>query len=256
MLDPVSGEFNTEFEFSALPVSSGEVVEVVPVTRIDTKLLVVVPSTAWNRQIARRVLPARGLTKATSVEVQQCSQVDRTVATDGTMLVWMGFLQESLAEQLVSGDAVETVDYQFLRGDLPGYLPFARSLVDAAQDQYSFLSPTEGPAVDEKEESGEAASLGDRMTRMEEAIEKMSAVVTGMASDRGKRVTFDHNVGRPSALRTGKTTGVADKFPGLDPSVVASAVSAGVSEEALMEMQRLMGSQVGRAKRLMEPPLH
>ena len=30
LLDPVSGEFNTEFEFSALPLSSGEVVEVVP----------------------------------------------------------------------------------------------------------------------------------------------------------------------------------------------------------------------------------
>ena len=223
--------------------------------RIDTKLLVVVPSTAWHRQIARRVLPPRGLTKPTSVEVQQCSQVDRTVTTDGTMMVWMGFLQESLAEQLVSGDAVETVDYQFLCGDLPGYLPFARSLVDAAQDQYSFLSATEGPAVDDREESGEAASLGDRVSGMEEAIERMSAVVTGMASDRGKRVTFDQSVGRPSALRTNKTTGVAEKYPGLDPSVVASAVSAGVSEEALLEMQRLMGSQVGRAKRLMEPPL-
>ena len=225
LLDLSSGEFAFEFEFSALPLASGEVVEVVPVARIDTKLLVVVPTSVWHRQTARRVLPPHALTKVVNVEVQQCSQVDRTVVAEGTMRVWMGFFQEGLVNQMVSADAVEALDYQFLCGDLPGYLPFAKSLVDVAQDHFSFVSAAEDPVAGMGGESGAVdTSMDARMQRLEAVVESMSSVITGMAAES-------------------------------NPAVVASAISAGVQEDALLEMQRLMGTNVGRAKKLVEPPL-
>ena len=41
-------------------------------------------------------------------------------------------------------------------------------------------------------------------------------------------------------------------FPSLDPGVVAAATAAGVGEEALVEMERLMGANLAGAKRLKE----
>lgn len=234
LLDPSSGDFDPEFEFAALPLATGEVVEIVLVARIDTKLLVVVPASAWHRQIAKRILPPQALTKVTSVEVQQCSQVDRTEATEGSMRVWMGFLQEDLASQVVSGDAVETVDHQFLCGDLPGYLPYGQSLVDVAQDHFSFLSAVEGPPDKALDASGGVdVSVEARMQRMEDAMEKMGVVISQLATDRGQR--FDETTTRPSALRSKKVAAAqVEKFPALDAAVVSSAISAGVSEEALL----------------------
>ena len=258
LLDLSSGEFAFEFEFSALPLASGEVVEVVPVARIDTKLLVVVPTSVWHRQTARRVLPPHALTKVVNVEVQQCSQVDRTVVAEGTMRVWMGFFQEGPVNQMVSADAVEALDYQFLCGDLPGYLPFAKSLVDVAQDHFSFVSAAEDPVAGMGGESGAVdTSMDARMQRLEAAVESMSSVITGMAAESNpRRVTFSPSVERQSAMKQDRAApSQVEKYPSLDPAVVASAISAGVQEDALLEMQRLMGTNVGRAKKLVEPPL-
>ena len=258
LLDLATGDFAFEFEFSALPLASGEVTEVVPVAYIDTKLLVVVPSSVWHRQTARRVLPPHALTKVVNVEVQQCSQVDRTVVAEGKTRVWMGFLQEGLAAQLVSADAVEALDYQFLCGDLPGYLPFAKSLVDVAQDHFSFLSAAEDHTTGAGGGSGSAElSMDSRMQRLEAAVESMSSVISDMATTMNpKRVTFSPTVERPSALRQNRAqASQLEKYPDLDAAVVTSAISAGVPEDALQEMQRLMGMNVGRAKKLSEPPM-
>ncbi len=45
----------------------------------------------------------------------------------------------------------------------------------------------------------------------------------------------------------------SDKFPMMDPSVVAAAVQAGVDEESLQEMQKLLGAAAPAARRLNEP---
>ena len=258
LLDLATGDFAFEFEFSALPLASGEVTEVVPVAYIDTKLLVVVPSSVWHRQTARRVLPPQALTKVVNVEVQQCSQVDRTVVAEGKMRVWMGFLQEGLATQLVSADAVEALDHQFLCGDLPGFLPFAKSLVDVAQDHFSFLSAAEEHPTGVGGGSGSAElNMDTRMQRLEAAVESMSSVISDMAATMNpKRVTFSPTAERPSALKQNRAqASQLEKYPDLDAAVVTSAISAGVPEDALREMQRLMGTNVGRAKKLSEPPL-
>ena len=55
--------------------------------------------------------------------------------------------------------------------------------------------------------------------------------------------------------KTGGTGALSEKFPLLDPSVAAAAISAGVGEDALMDMQKLLGASAGRAKQLEEPRL-
>ena len=63
-------------------------------------------------------------------------------------------------------------------------------------------------------------------------------------------------VARPSALR--KTTSspkqtLAEKHPMLDPGVVTSAISAGVDEKSLQEMQRLMMLGKKKQEKLSDP---
>lgn len=53
---------------------------------------------------------------------------------------------------------------------------------------------------------------------------------------------------RPSALRKPVST----SFPSLDPGVVAAATAAGINEETLQEMEKLMGVDLAGAKRLKE----
>ena len=47
----------------------------------------------------------------------------------------------------------------------------------------------------------------------------------------------------------------AAKYPGLDPSVVSAAIKTGVSEENLMEMQRMLSKDPTSGKKLREPAL-
>lgn len=53
---------------------------------------------------------------------------------------------------------------------------------------------------------------------------------------------------RPSALRKSPST----SFPSLDPGVVAAATAAGIPQETLQEMEKLMGVDLAGAKRLKE----
>ena len=69
------------------------------------------------------------------------------------------------------------------------------------------------------------------------------------------RVTFSPSVEQQSGTRTRGRGSQAEKYPDLDASVVTAALSAGVSEKALQEMQKLIGLGLPKAKKLQEPAL-
>ena len=255
-----SGGVSTNFEFAALTLESGVAVEIVPVAIIDTRLLVAVPASAWHRQTARRVLPTEGFQKIVPVDVLQCSVADRGVPLDSSMRVWMGFMDASIAGELVSADDVECLDHQFLAGASPGCLPFASGLVDAAQEHFAFLSAEEPQLL---ESGGAAGGSGlDMEIRMEQMERTMAQIgeslqsLVGAQTSSKRRVKFASEVERPSALKAPPQRQQTEKYPDLDPSVVSAALTAGVSEAALMEMQKMIGVGLPKAKKLPEPGLN
>ena len=245
-----------------LPDQLGGLCEIVPVCYIDTKLLVAVPLSAWNRLVSKRVLSEKALSKFVLVEVGQCAPYQRETPEAGeVMKVWMGFLNTPL-ENLVHVPLESEVPISvFADGEFVGYLPYAGALEGAARDHFAFLTATEGAptpqhgssrpraagSLDGHGGSGSAASQADRLAKLEEMMERLMVKVDGSL---GPAAAYSPPP-RPSALRpqkdaSRKTPSVADQFPDLDPSVVAAAISAGVERDALQEMQKLM--QVGKKK--------
>ena len=153
------------------------------------------------------------------------------------------------------------VNYPFLYEESDGYLPFAPALMEALEERFSFLSAESGRGG----EDGSAAlgeplgALGPRVSRLEDLLGKMSVsletvlekVSTGSSKPSTPKVQF---AAKPKVIPGAHRQEGAAKFPSLDPSVVASALSAGVPEENLREMERLMGAS-SKGKKLREPAL-
>ena len=257
-----SGVFDTHYEFRALPLTTGPTIEVIPVAYINDRLLVAVPHTTWHRTTAKRILPSHALQKPQVVEVVACLPDQREVGLEVTMKIWMGFLAEDLVGKLCSMDMVETTDYVFLTGDLPSVLPLAESLTEAAQEHFAFVSAAEHEEDDQEESKekgrdgyGSEKVLESRMDKMEDALARIASTLDKLNVEQPDRVHFAPEP-RRSALRRPKSSGsIAEKFPMMDQSVVAAAISAGVGEDALMEMQKVLGGAAARGKQLGEPPL-
>ena len=250
------GKFEFQYDFSVFALDSGELVQLVPVALVDDKVLLAAPFSSWHRKTAKRVLPVNFLQKPTPVEVVSVSEDDMDTPLATLMKVWMGFLNPEFIPSLVPYKEEEEegpLAHLFGAGDSEGCLPYAQSLFDAAQDHFSFVSAEESARVDA---GGRGSGLADpdvnaRLDRMEESIVRMSEVVAKLAPA-GKaepRVTF----ARPPALKKNALKKDAERYPMLDPAVVVAAVNAGMEDEVLQEMQRLVGKGAGPTKKLMEP---
>lgn len=111
-------------------------------------------------------------------------------------------------------------------------------------------------AEDVEEESG--WGMEARLNRVEKTLEKLSGSLQILVDKKVKdqpRVTFSPSVEQQSGTRTRGRGSQAEKYPDLDASVVTAALSAGVSEKALQEMQKLIGLGLPKAKKLQEPAL-
>ena len=234
-------------------------VEVVPVCYIGTKLLVAVPFGSWHRSVSKRLLPSKFLAKAVTVEVGLCAPYQRETPEEGDVVkLWMGFVSESLVPELQPITEEVEIGLAFADGEFASFLPCAEGMIQAAQEHFAFETATEG-ALEEQPEVGGADSAtqlsAQRLTRIEELLEKLSLRVDSMSKPQGSSGT-DGRTARPSALRRTSTVPkqtLAEKFPMLDASVVTSAISAGVDEKALEEMQRLMMAGKKKQERLSDP---
>lgn len=104
-----------DYQCCVLPDQLGGLCEIVPVCYIDTKLLVAVPHSVWNRVVAKRALSDKALSKFVLVEVGQCAPYQRDTPEAGeVMKVWMGFLNASL-ENLVHVPLESEVPISVLR---------------------------------------------------------------------------------------------------------------------------------------------
>ena len=255
-----SAEF--QYDLWTLKVASGASIQCILVSRVaDGRYLAAFPHQVWHRTVSKRTLPPI-LSKPTLIEVVCASVEDMTRELAFYMKVWVGYITaETFGEMVVLRDDSEAVNYPFLYEESDGYLPFAPALREALEERFSFLSAESGRGGEDGSAAlGDAAgALGPRVSRLEDLLGKMSVsletvlekVSSGSSKPSTPKVQF---AAKPKVIPGAHLQDGAAKFPSLDPSVVASALSAGVPEENLREMERLMGAS-SKGKKLREPAL-
>ena len=262
-----SGEIEYNYSFYFLDCPGEVVCPVILVTQIDSKLLVCVPQSAWHRTPDRRKLPQKALAVPTLVEVSTCLFPQREEELVETVKVWFGFLAPSLeAELRLHGStSIPDVDVAFCNDVFTDKVPFAGSLRKVAADHFAFLSAESGGdhlGVHAPDGSG-AAQMASRMEQLEISMATLSSNVDMIVNKMMESGSLPQTAqeARPSALRkkfkkptpkSGSSPPPRVRFSGLDPSVVAAATAAGVSEKALEQMQMLVSTSAPAASKLTE----
>eukprot|EP00435_Cladocopium_sp_Y103_P056987 s1151_g19.t1 len=222
------------------------------------------PVTICRNFAACRSLVKRGSDCGESVFIglpsdREARREDRTVLVEDSYLrAWVGYITEETYSALDTLEIGDTVDYAFKVDGQDGFLPACEGVAEALREHFAFLSAESG-----EQEEPQEPDLQDRVSKLEELMqgvaENVKVLVSSqpsakVAKERGataRQVTFD-----PAPVTIArKVEGRADRFQGLDPGVVAAALNAGVSDENLSEMQRLLSIDPAGAKRLREPAL-
>ena len=263
------GHVTSEYALHVFITPSGASIQCIVVAAVEDRFLAVFPQKAWHRQTSKRVLPQSLIAKPTLMVVACCALGARDeLLEEVTMKVWTGYITAETFGQLEPFDAETPANYGFVtESGSQDFLPFAVSLSDALQEHFAFLSAESGHGHGEGGEdgSGLGADLGGRVSHLENMMGRVSAnmeeILFEMKGGRRApkpstpRVTFtDPLTSTVPQQPRGRGSGAA-KFPLLDASVVAAAQAAGVSDENLEEMQRMMAAGRPKAKTLREPAL-
>lgn len=260
-------------------------IPVICIAELQGKILVAVPHQVWHRSLSKRVLPNGFFSKPTVVEVKVCKVTARNVQLDEYIKVWIGYLHEDHREGL---HYIEESEFEYFFGPSPSdeigpVVPMAQALVDVAQEHFAFFSATENQPEDDDVELKADAGLpdhGDRLTRLENTMEKLAAAVEMMAGtqrpsalkktpvDPSLRVEFasssaqgsqpSESFRRPTAKvkPAANQRGIETMYPHLDPGVVQAALQANVPAIQLEQMEKMMASNT-KAKKVkdMNPQL-
>eukprot|EP00435_Cladocopium_sp_Y103_P058743 s81_g20.t1 len=252
------GGTNLHYDLWCFTSPLGVTIQCIVVSPVEERYLLAVPHQVWHRQVARRVLPAQMLAKPIAVEVACCAEDSRDVMEESAALkIWAGYVSSDVYAGLTHLDPEQAVDYRFKTKDSTAFIPFAESLVEVLQEHYAFLSAESGEHPLQPDAG--AVDLTSRVSSLEAALGKMAdsidAVLQKVSETRApsQHVKFTEPlVTKPTRVKKDVR---AEKFPGMDPAVVSAALAAGVTEENLVEMQRMMGAAGGTAKKLREPAL-
>ena len=269
------GVVNSEYRLGLLAIQVGDEeqsVQVIPIARFNGRNLVAVPFQAWHKKVAKRVLPKEGLLKPNVIEVLVVEPEERDAVLDGIkMRLWVGFLSDELFDAVDLSLMEFDADYFFEVNGEAGYLPFAQSLMEVANEHYAFFSAGEeglrgdGSPVEMANGGAGSDDMSSRMERMEIMMTHLHESFSQLmdkprARKETPRVAFSPSTsfqpkavgippphplqsGRPGALRKPSASSGA-----LDPALVNAATLAGVGEETLEEVARLMSKNVKAQK--------
>lgn len=252
------GTTNLHYDFFCFTSSLGVTIQCIVVSPVEDRYLVAFPSQVWHRTIAKRVLPQSMLIKPTAVEVA-CAPLSDMAALDEeiVMKIWVGYITAEHYTELKIMDDEQTADYVFKVGSSTDFVPYGESLVQALQEHFAFLS-----AESEVHGVGGSGSgdLTGRVAQLEVTMGKMAEninlVLQKVSSDKGQQVRFAADpVMIPKAKGKPLQDVRTEKYPLLDAAVVSAALAAGVSEENLDEMQKMMSTGAAKAKKMREPAL-
>ena len=175
------------------------------------------------------------------MEVAAASRTSRAgLAPDARLAVWLGFLEPGLSEATHFDGELQPTCLFTAGGAGDGYLPLGEALVEVAKDK--FQSETAESGEPSRREAGERTEV-DRLGRLEAAMETMAVTVKTLGDrliQTGPRSSAADGRERPTPAS--KPSAGAPALPGLDPGVVQSALAAGVSQDALVEMSNLLSS--------------
>ena len=171
------GEVNYHYEPASFSFVEGGVEKslyIIPIVELDGKLLVALPAEAWDRTVARRLVPRTTLGKAIKVSVVCSAVTDREIplAEEDSQL-WLGFLDKNFVSQLKIARIQEPIaDVYRLQGESDVLLlPYAQSLVEAADEQFALVSAMSGsPGEEEPPPGGGSSAVEARMERMERMV--------------------------------------------------------------------------------------
>ena len=204
------------------------------------------PGPAWHRKATNRLLPPGSFRKPVKFAVAACEGEEMQVkAGDQTIVVWLGYLTESLAEE-VDFSETHQATVGFGTAENPKLLPFAAALVTAAEDKFNYKSAESG-APDQGAPPVQKDPQASRLDLLEKGFLQVQATLEKLLQQQGPPMSSLAAVPKVKA-----STAVAgeDLLKGLDPGVVASAQASGVSTQSLAEMAKVLAGGPGKLEDL------
>lgn len=262
LIQPDSGAARTHYDLLHLELVSearGErkLLDLIPITFVENKLLVAVAEGAWDKQVPKRLLPPGGLQKAIKVEVAATDPLTEEASEESFVTLWVGLLKPSLQKWLREEEAVDpTVPIGVVLEDGTTLFAHGPALAEVANAHFSFQTATsEVPIRGEDAEAGGergAGKIEERMGHLEkslDAIQKSVGRVLGEVPEKTSvlGVRAKTKAARPGALRK------PSRLEGLDPHVVDSARQIGVPEDQLEKLAALLGRPPGGLAEVARP---
>lgn len=262
------GQINLNYRLGLLAVTVAEEeqsLQVILVAKFNGKNLVAVPSTAWHKKTIKRILPTGSFAKPTAIEVCAVNPSAMEEPYEELKLkVWVGFLSDEVFDAIDMSQTEFEADHTFDSSSDEGLLPYAKSLVEVANDVFAFFSA--GEEVLEEDAAEElpngadgSAALPARMDRLEDMLMKVTESLESLSGQtlvqrpRAPRVTF---ASQASTLPRSSASGAAAKSPvpgsvrkpalrtpSLDPGLMQAAQQAGLKSETVEEVARLLAKQ-------------
>ena len=224
---------------------SGQVaINIIPIALVDGQLLVAAPHRAWHKTPSERLLPRGALVKVVLVEVQAANteQPEEPAADHPGLKLWVGFLASRLRAKLVLGGASNPeadvwIEEDTEDGEVETYMPFGPALAALADEHFAFLSALSG------EGAGDGKDLWEnRMDRLEESFKTMQRQLEKLVQKEvGGPAAAAGDLGARAKAGAAKPKIIGkDRTSHLDPAVLASAREAGIQEEQLQDLGRIL----------------
>lgn len=237
-------------------------VSVIVVVAQNSKVLVAVPKTAWDKKASKRNLPSGFIDRAIPVNILGCTFEERDTVHEGlTVDVWLGFLKETFWKDILFVDD-RSSDLDFT-GKPTGAsrFPFAAGLEAAAKDKYNFpgdvvgVDPSRVQALEvqfasiqsslqellavQRDQQMSGAGFASPMEDAPPGLEKMAPSVRRTVT--GATAKAMHRKKEPVNPAVD-----IHQYPGLEPSAVHAALQAGIPAAQLEAMSKLLRDGSGR----------
>lgn len=239
---------NTQYEIGQIPVAGGASFSpTILVGEFDTQLLVCLPLSVWNRRVANRLLPSKGLSKPVACSMVACDEESREQAADGLEVQsWIGVLHSSL-EEGITFDRDLDPDHNFGVGAHgENLVPVAHALAEVFNERYSFQTATSTAEAPGLPNGGTVGQNQDRVSQLEASMADMQANIQKLLSlnESRREPTRVPGVKTKPAVGFGTVSAPPglgrQDYAGLDPQVVRAALDSGIPEQHLEEMSRLV----------------
>lgn len=253
---PDSLSVNYYFNVGALACGGvTDTISIIVVSFVEDRLLVAIPSAAWNRKVNLRKLPAGTLEKVISANVAVASEEDRQeVNPELSCNVWLGWLKEEVYGQ-IDFTNLELVTIPFVAKDSEETCwPYAEALVGVAEERFKLDLGMKADRLGDLEKKFDLLQVSlERLIHQQEGkgesgfqspFEEVPAP-KGILKNKGKVG------GVPSSAKAaspGPPPGLSEvqAYPGLDAATVAAAIQAGVPKEHLQSMSKVLGKSPGK----------